>query len=74
MAGKPKIVARFSKSGDNDDVEVHVRRLEIGGLDVVEVRDYFPRIKSYGRGLNMPASKTGELIRALQKSLKEMTP
>ena len=62
------VLARIPKA---QDLEVHVRRLNIDGVEVIELRDYIVSLKEYGRGYWVPANAAAvsELIKALQDAL-----
>jgi hypothetical protein len=54
MAKRPastRVVQNVEKS---TDLECHLRVVEVEGVKVVELRDYIPSLKSYGRGYWVP--------------------
>lgn len=48
-----------------DDLEVHVSKVEVDGLQAVDLRNFVPSTESYGRGLIIPA----ELVKAVRSAL-----
>jgi hypothetical protein len=65
VAARAKIHARFPKDAGNPHVEVHVRTVTLDGIEVVDIRDYYPSLKTYGRGLGLPRETLNELINGL---------
>ena len=54
MAKKPasaRVVQAIDKAAD---LECHLRVVDVEGVKVVELRDYIPSLKSYGRGYWIP--------------------
>ena len=37
-----------------DDLEVHFCKATLGDVTVLDIRDYIPSTKNYGRGVTMP--------------------
>jgi len=52
-----------------DDREVHVSRLSTAGEGFVEIREYIPSLKEYGRGIVVP--DTGPVVLGLQRGLNK---
>lgn len=50
-----RVLAKLRKS---NDLETHVRALNIDGVGAVELRDYIPSLDEYGRGYWVLADKT----------------
>lgn len=48
-----EVVAKLPKA---PDLEIHVRKVDVDGIQVVEVRDYILSLKEYGRGYWVPAN------------------
>lgn len=49
------------------DLETHVRLVEVDGVSVLELRDYIPSLKEYGRGYWIPAD--GATVSQLAQAL-----
>lgn len=51
------------------DLRAHVRVVDVDGMKVVEIRDYIPSLKEYGRGYWLPLSEAAiyGVIAALQE-------
>jgi hypothetical protein len=60
---KPKVMSKLRKEAD---LEAHVRTQWAGGHEFVEIRDYIPSTKTYGRGFVIERNKLGDLIVQLQ--------
>ena len=60
---KSKIHARIRKSSD---FELHVRTVRAEGVEVIELRDFVPSDKWYGRGVQIENQHLPEVIEALQ--------
>lgn len=41
---------------NGDDLEIHTSIVTVGSDRLVEVREYTPSLKSYGRGVTLPPS------------------
>lgn len=65
-ASKARVVGDILKA---PDLRAHVRVVEVEGMKVVEVRDYIPSLKEYGRGYWLPLTEAAvyEFITALQE-------
>jgi hypothetical protein len=50
----PQLIVALPKARD---MECHVRVMHVGGLRVVELRDYIPSLSEYGRGFWIPADE-----------------
>lgn len=48
---KPQVLETIPKG---TDLEVHIRVVTIGDVSYVEMRDYVPSLKEYGRGYWIP--------------------
>ena len=44
-----------------EDVEVHLSHLSFEGVNMVEIREYVPSTKTYGRGIVMPEATALDL-------------
>lgn len=64
---KTRVVQTIPKAAD---LECHMRVVEIEGVRVVEMRDYIPSLKTYGRGYWVPL-RTDEVF-ALINGLTEI--
>lgn len=59
-----KILAKVKKS---DDLEIHVKTYEAGPLGgLVQLREFIPSAKTYGRGIVFDRSLAPEIIKALE--------
>jgi len=69
-----KTVRTLAKIWKATDVEVHVRLADIDGLQFIEIMDYVPSIKSYGRGTYIPARPDfiDEIITALSSAAESI--
>lgn len=54
-----------SKVKRGPDFELHLRTVREDGLDVVELRDYVPSEKWYGRGVQFEPSFLPDIVEAL---------
>jgi hypothetical protein len=54
MAKKPASARVVQVVEKGPDLECHLRVVEVEGVKVVELRDYIPSLKTYGRGYWMP--------------------
>lgn len=54
MSKNPAKVAVIQKIEKAPDLECHVRIVEVESVRVVELRDYIPSLKEYGRGYWIP--------------------
>lgn len=50
------------------DLEMHVRVIKLDDIEVVEMRDYIPSLKEYGRGYWVPKAAIKDVIDALVKA------
>jgi hypothetical protein len=64
---KPKVHARFKKG---PDFELHLRTLREDGVELVELRDYIPSEKWYGRGVSFEPGNLPTVIEELQRLAK----
>lgn len=71
-AKKPAPIKRvvLSRIPKADDLEVHVSKATLNGVVVIDVRDYVPSLKKYGRGTTLPAS--AETLKALTDAVWEV--
>lgn len=68
MAGKVVNKAQvLEKVPKGTDIETHVRVVTLGDVTYVELRDYIPSTKEYGRGYWIP--DTPEALRAITGAL-----
>lgn len=54
MSKNPASVRVIQKIEKAPDLECHIRIVEIESVKVVELRDYIPSLKEYGRGYWIP--------------------
>ena len=47
------------------DVEVHVSKIKVEGKSFVEIREYIPSLKGYGKGVTLPTDLLYDLNEAL---------
>lgn len=50
-----------------DDLEVHMSNLTVAGEHFVEIRNYVPSLKEYGRGITVPAALHDEVHKGFHK-------
>lgn len=60
---RAKIMAKIPKARD---LELHVRVAKIDGLELVDLRDYIPSLKQYGRGVQFEGASLGRVIEELR--------
>lgn len=60
---RDKIYAKFRKS---PDLELHIKLTWIDGLEFVNLRNYVPSKKEYGKGVMFPSSMLGWVLEELQ--------
>lgn len=48
-----------------DDLEIHVSSLIVANEPFVEIRNYIPSLKEYGRGITYPQGVNGGVARGL---------
>lgn len=65
---KKRMVKVFPKA---NDLETHLRVVEIDGLSYVELRDFVLSTKEYGRGYWLPLNKA--LLNELSKDLASLS-
>lgn len=46
----------------DEDVEAHLSTLLVAGVEMIEVSEYIPSAKSYGRGITLPTEKWWALV------------
>jgi len=46
----------------DEDVEAHLSTLEVAGVEMIEVSEYVPSAKRYGRGITMRVEKWWGLL------------
>ena len=46
----------------DEDVEAHLCTLLVAGVEMIEVSEYIPSSKSYGRGITLPVDKWWALV------------
>lgn len=73
MAKKPAKVAVLQTIPKATDLECHLRIVEVEGVRVVELRDYIPSLKEYGRGYWVPLETESifSLINGLTEAARE---
>ena len=52
-----------------DDLELHVSTIRVAGTSLLEVRNYIPSLKQYGRGITVPA--TEDVFNAVRNGLNK---
>jgi hypothetical protein len=65
-----EVLAKVTKA---DDLEVHACKARIDGVVVLDIRDYIPSTKTYGRGTSLPwNTESLKVLRsAMAQALKE---
>jgi hypothetical protein len=48
----------------DEDVEAHISTLEVAGVEMMEISEYIPSAKRYGRGITLPTAKWWDLLDA----------
>lgn len=61
-----EVLAKVVKA---EDLEVHTCRVVIGGVTVLDIRDYVPSAGEYGRGTSLPWNT--ETLKVLNAALRE---
>ena len=64
---KAKLHDRLKKS---PDFELHIRTVKVDGVEAIELRDFIPSEKWYGRGVNFAPSALPDVIEALKRLQK----
>lgn len=59
---KRKVISREKVA---DDLELHVTRISVSGEIFIEVRNYVPSLKEYGRGVTFPATAGKRVSKAV---------
>lgn len=59
-----KVVKHLTSVRKYDDLQVHVRLVEADGARFIDVRDYVPSAKQYGRGVMLPVDGEGAVSAA----------
>lgn len=54
-----------------DDLEVHTCRARMNGVTVLDIREYVPSLKQYGRGTTLPWNT--ETLKVMRASLRNAT-
>lgn len=60
-----RVIARIE---EDRDLEVHVSVLTTEGHDYVEIREYVPSLKQYGRGITVPVRLVQPILDALENT------
>jgi hypothetical protein len=61
-----QVLAKVTKA---DDLEVHTCKARLDGVVVLDIRDYIPSTKTYGRGTTLPWNT--ETLKVLEAALRE---
>lgn len=61
-ASRTKVHAKFKKGSD---FELHLRTVREDGVELVELRDYIPSEKWYGRGVSFAPAQLPDVIQEL---------
>lgn len=68
---QPKVQARIKKA---KDLEAHVTTQFVAGVEFVEIRDYVPSTKTYGRGATFERRHLPEFVEALSDLDSKLSP
>lgn len=63
-----EVIARVKKA---EDLEVHTCRARVDGVTVLDIRDYVPSTREYGRGTSLPwNTETRKILMAALREAK----
>jgi hypothetical protein len=62
MVERRKVIQRETVA---PDLELHVTRVAVAGEIFIEVRNYVPSLKQYGRGVTFPATSGKRIAKAV---------
>ncbi len=66
-APKPFKDKVYSKLGKGSDLQLHIKITKADGLEMVNIRDFIPSLKLYGRGVLFDVALLPEVIEQLQE-------
>lgn len=66
-APKPFKDKVYSKLGKGSDLQLHIKITKADGLEMVNIRDFIPSLKLYGRGVLFDLSMLPQVIEELQE-------
>lgn len=66
---REKVLSRINLA---PDLQLHVRKVNTDGLELVDIRQYVPSLKQYTRGVNIEARHLGDLIAQLSDAHKHV--
>lgn len=54
-----------------EDLEAHVSTLRVGAQTLLEIRNFIPSTKEYGRGITVPHNAINRVANGLTKAARE---
>lgn len=52
------------------DLDVHVSRVEVDGVEYYDIREYIPSLRQYGRGILVPRKLAVDVVAALMEDFE----